>query len=398
MQLTSTNDSLTLDVSARPIVATRARLDSIDLLRGLVMVIMALDHVRDFFTDIPYDPLDLTQTTPALFLTRWITHFCAPTFVFLAGASAYFVGKRRDRAALSRFLLTRGAWLVLLEFTVIYWVWTSDLTFHDGFFLQVFWAIGVSMIALSLLVRLPVAAVGAFGIAMIVGHNAFDGVAPQSFGAAAPLWHLLHVPGRVGPGFCLYPLIPWIGVMAAGYAFGTVYDLPAERRRRVLVMLGGGAIALFVLLRSGNFYGDAQPWSSQRNGLYSFLSFIDVVKYPPSLLYLCATLGPGMLLLSAFEHARGAIAQIFVTIGRVPLFFYVLHVALAHWLAGILFYVRLGSTQMLTSIPNAPPAGWGFELPGVYGFWLLVVVLLYPLCRWFAGVKARRSDWWLSYL
>ena len=380
------------------VTRVRARLDSIDLLRGLVMVIMALDHVRDFFTNVAYDPLDLSQTSPALFLTRWITHFCAPTFVFLAGASAYFVGKRRDRAGLSRFLLTRGVWLVFLELTVIYWVWTSDLTFHDGFFLQVFWAIGMSMIVLSQLVRLPVAAVGAFGIAMIVGHNAFDGVTPESFGAAAPLWHLLHVPGRVGPGFCLYPLIPWIGVMAAGYAFGSVYDLPAQRRRRVLVMLGLGAIALFVLLRSGNFYGDAQDWSTQRDGIYSFLSFVNVVKYPPSLLYLCATLGPGMLLLVAFEHARGAIAQIFVTIGRVPLFFYVLHVALAHWLAGILFYVKAGNAQLLTGIPNAPLPGWGFDLPGVYGFWLLVVVLLYPLCRWFAGVKARRSDWWLSYL
>jgi uncharacterized membrane protein len=392
------SDSSTPGVFARPVAVGRARLESIDLLRGLVMVIMALDHVRDFFTNVPYDPLDLTQTSPALFFTRWITHFCAPTFVFLAGASAYFVGKRRDRAALSRFLLTRGAWLVFLELTLIYWVWTSDVTYHDGFFLQVFWAIGASMIVLSALVRLPVAAVGAFGVAMILAHNAFDGIAPESFGAAAPLWHLLHVPGPVGPGFCLYPLIPWIGVMAAGYAFGSVYDLPAERRRRVLVTLGLGALILFALLRSGNFYGDAQQWSPQHEAFYSALSFINVVKYPPSLLFLCATLGPGLLLFAAFERARGPIAQVFVTIGRVPLFFYVLHVALAHFLAGVLLYAQLGDPQLLTGFPNGPPPGWGFDLAGVYGFWLLVVAALYPACRWFAGVKARRNDWWLSYL
>jgi uncharacterized membrane protein len=380
------------------VARVRARLDSIDLLRGLVMVIMALDHVRDFFSNVRYDPLDLTQTSPALFFTRWITHFCAPTFVLLAGASAYFVGKRRDRAALSRFLLTRGLWLVFLEVTIVYWAWTVDFTFRGAFFLQVIWAIGISMIVLSQLVRLPVAAVGAFGIAMIVGHNAFDGVAPESFGSAAWLWHLLHVPGRVGPGFCLYPLVPWIGVMAAGYAFGSIYDLPAERRRRVLLGLGLGAIALFVLLRSGNFYGDAQHWSPQRDGVYSFLSFMNVVKYPPSLLFLCATLGPGMLMLMAFEHARGPIAQVFVTIGRVPLFFYVLHIALAHLIAGIVYYETLHDTHMLTGFFEGTSPLWGYDLPGVYAWWLLVVVALYPACRWFAGVKARRSDWWLSYL
>jgi uncharacterized membrane protein len=378
--------------------STRVRLDSIDLLRGLVMVLMALDHVRDYFTELRFDPVDLSQTYPALFVTRWITHFCAPTFVLLAGTSAWFVSQRRDRASLSRFLLSRGLWLIALEFTVVNFAWTFDATYRAGLGVQVIWAIGCSMVVLSVLVRLPVAVVGAFGLLMIFGHNAFDGIKPEAFGAWAPLWTILHVQGPTPFMFVAYPLIPWIGVMAAGYALGSVYALPEARRRRTLVLLGAGAIGLFVVLRGLNVYGDLVPWSTQATPTLNAMAFMNLTKYPPSLLYLLATLGPALLALVAFEHARGPAARFLVTIGRVPLFFYVLHIALAHLLAGLAALALGFGPEILTNPPWQYSPGWGFGLLGVYGIWIAVVFALYPACRWFAGIKARRRDWWLSYL
>lgn len=376
--------------------AAHRRIESLDLLRGAVMVLMALDHVRDFFSSVRYDPLDLAQTSTALFMTRWITHFCAPVFIFLAGTSAYRVAQRSTPAELSRFLWTRGAWLIVLEVTVVSFAWTFTPPWTAIVYLQVIWAIGWCMVVLAALVRLPVRAVTGIGLLMILGHNAFDGVAPESFGAFAPLWNVLHVSGPLAGYFVAYPLVPWIGVMAAGYGFGALYDLDPERRRRMLVRLGLALIALFLALRLPNLYGDPHPWEAQASPLFTVLAILNVHKYPPSLLYVCITLGPALLVLAAAEGWRGRLAGAITTIGRVPLFFYVAHLYLAHFAAGVMAVGMRLAAALLTDDPK--DASWGFGLAGVYVAWLAVVVALYPACRWFAGIKARRREWWLSYL
>jgi uncharacterized membrane protein len=375
-----------------------ARVASIDILRGLVMVLMALDHVRDFFTDVRFDPLDLSQTSAALFLTRWITHFCAPTFVLLAGVSAYLTGRSCTRAELSRFLWTRGLWLVVLEVTLMSLVWTFNVRYDHGLFLQVIWAIGVSMLVLAALVHLPMAQIAAFSLVIICGHNLLDGIDPQSFGAWAPLWALLHVQQPIPFGFVAYPLIPWIAVMSLGYCIGSLFDLEHERRRQWFVYLGAGSLTLFVLLRATNVYGDPADWTLQSTTLRTLLSFVDVHKYPPSLQYVLLTLGAALLSLAALESVRGKFAEVLRTFGRVPLFFYVLHVALAHLAAGIVGLATGFGTALLSGDFMQLPQQWGFGLPVVYLAWLLVVATLYPACRWFAAVKRRRDDWWLSYL
>jgi len=375
-----------------------ARVASIDILRGLVMVLMALDHVRDFFTDARFDPLDLSQTSAPLFLTRWITHFCAPTFVLLAGVSAYLTGRRCTRAELSRFLVTRGLWLVVLEVTLMSLVWTFNLRYDHGLFLQVIWAIGVSMIVLGALVYLPVPEVAAYSLLIIFGHNLLDGIDPQSFGAWAPLWSLLHVSEPIPRAFVAYPLIPWIAVMSLGYCIGSLFELERDRRKQWLVCLGTASLTLFVLLRMTNVYGDPVDWSLQGTTLRTLLSVIDVHKYPPSLHYLLLTLGAAFLLLAALESARGKFSEVLRTFGRVPLFFYVLHIALAHLAAGIIALAMGYGTALLSDDFMSVPQQWGFGLPVVYLAWLLVVATLYPACRWFAAVKRRRDDWWLSYV
>jgi uncharacterized membrane protein len=355
-----------------------ARLPSIDILRGLAIVLMALDHVRDFFSDVRFDPLDLSQTDAPLFLTRWITHFCAPTFVFLAGVSAYLIGLRCTRGQLSRFLLTRGVWLAVLEVTLMSFVWTFNVRYELGLFLQVIWALGISMVVLAALVHLPLRAVAVFSVVTIVGHNLLDGVEAQSFGAWAPLWSVLHVEGPIPHAFVAYPLIPWIAVMSLGYCMGAVFTLEPQRRREIFIYLGAASLTAFVLLRTPNVYGDPADWTLQSTTLHTLLSFVNVHKYPPSLQYLLLMLGSGMLLLAAFESARGRLSEILRTFGRVPLFFYVLHIALAHGAAAVVERK--------------------FGLPFVYVAWLLVLATLYPACRWFAALKRRRTDWWLSYL
>ena len=363
-----------------------------------MIVLMALDHVRDYFTGVRFSPLDLTQTDPALFLTRWITHFCAPTFIFLAGVSAWLVSRRCTRSELTRFLLTRGLWLVFLEFTVVTLAWTFNLRYDLGLFLQVLWAIGVSMMVLALLVRVPLPWIGAFAVVMIAGHNLLDGIEPATFGALAPLWAVLHVQMPIPVGFVHYPLIPWVGVMALGYVLGGVFELEPARRRRVLLVLGSGMIAVFIALRLANGYGDPHPWAPQSSAMLTLLSFLNVHKYPPSLLYLLVTLGPALLLLVWFESARGALANLLEVFGRVPLFFYVLHIALAHALAGVVALLAGHGMSVLTGFFFDFPPTWGYGLPVVYAAWLVVLALLYPLCRWFADLKRRRNDWWLSYL
>jgi uncharacterized membrane protein len=374
------------------------RIHSIDVLRGIVMVLMALDHVRDYFTIARFDPLDLSQTTPALFATRWITHFCAPVFMLLAGTSAYLLGRKRSPADLSRFLLTRGLWLIVLEFTVVAFVWTFNFRYPLGFTLLVIWALGASMISLAALVYLPLRWIAVVGLLLIAGHNAFDGVRPESFGVWAPLWNVLHVPILLPHALVQYPLIPWIGVMAAGYVLGTVYEMDRRPRRQYLVALGSGAIILFITLRAGNVYGDPLPWSPQASGLLSAMSFVNTQKYPPSLLFLLMTLGPALILLAALEYARGTWATIVETFGRVPFLFYVAHIGLAHLAAGIVALATGHGLEILTNVFVFYPRDWGFGLPVVYVAWLLVVAALYPACRQFAEVKRRRRDWWLSYV
>ncbi|MBI2947990.1 MAG: DUF1624 domain-containing protein [Verrucomicrobia bacterium] len=369
----------------------RPRLDSVDLLRGLVMILMALDHTRAFFSNVTFYPLQLDRTWPILFWTRWFTHFCAPVFVFLAGTGAFLSTTRgKTSAQLSWFLFTRGLWLVFLECTVILWFgWSFSINFRS-IGAAVIWAIGWSMVALAGLVFLPVRYIALFGIVMIAGHNLLDPLSPERFGAFDWLWRILHIQGPVligadpaKPSFVIgvgYPLVPWIGVMAAGYAFGSMFLWEAKRRQRAILSLGLILSALFFILRAANVYGDPSAWSVQKSPLYTFFSFINCTKYPPSLLYLCMTLGPALIVLACVERATPRFLEPVLVFGRVPLFYYLLHLPLIHGLAVV---IRQG--------------GPGYDLPVVYAVWIGVILVLYPVCRWFANVKRRRRDAWLSY-
>lgn len=368
------------------------RLDSVDILRGFVMVLMALDHVRDFFSNVTFDPTDLKQTWPALFLTRWITHYCAPTFVFVAGIGAFLSTSRKTLPELSRFLWTRGLMLVVFELTIVRFGWM--FSFNWSFIgVQVIWALGIAMICLAALIRLPIRVVGLFGVAMIVGHNAFDGVRPESLGSMGWLWSVLHVPRpfpitssiQFMPG---YPVVPWIGVMAAGYAFGTVFKWEPARRVKTLLALGVCLILAFVVVRGLNGYGDKSPWSSQKSPIFTVFSFINVTKYQPSLDYLLMTIGPAILALGLLEKGAGALGRFFVVFGRVPMFYYILHLYMAHG-----FGLIAGLIQGWTGSKAR-----GFDLPGVYLAWICIVLLLYPLCKWFGALKRRRTDVWLTYV
>jgi uncharacterized membrane protein len=398
----STPAAAVASVADRERSAARARLDSVDLLRGLVMMLMALDHTRDFFGASGMNPRDVAE--PALFLTRWITHFCAPVFIFLAGLSAYLYGARgRTTGEVSRFLLSRGFWLMLVEFTLVRFGWTFGLHL-DFFMMQVIWVIGASMVVLAGLIHLPRWAIVTVGVGMIAGHNLLDSVRAEDFGTAGWIWNLLHQPKLLQITaktnlFVLYPLIPWAGVMAAGYALGPVFGLERRARLRVLTGLGVTITAGFVLIRATNLYGDPAPWSLQPTLLETVLSFVNCEKYPPSLLYLMMTLGPGFLLLAAFEGVRGRLADIVVTFGRVPFFYYVAHLYLIHALAVAFALAMTGDDAWLFGAPlRHKPAEYGLSLVGIYAVWVFVVAALYPLCRWFAALKQRRADWWLSYL
>lgn len=395
---------MTTSSSAAPVPA--ARLESIDLLRGVVMVLMAIDHTRDYF-HFPalhgVDPTDLSRTSFAVFLTRFITHYCAPTFSFLAGTGIFLSASRgKTKGALSGFLIKRGLWLIFLELTYFYWAWNFDYSLHFNWAL-VIWALGWSMVALAALIHLPVRAVAVISVAMIAGHNALDAIRPDQLGSLGWLWHVLHVPGsiKIGAHFdflILYPLIPWIAVMSAGYAFGALYQLDAAQRRTWLWRLGLGALALFLVLRGGNIYGDARLWSVQPRTGFTVLSFLNVTKYPPSLLYLLLTLGPGFLLLAVWDRGIPPWLRPLLVFGRVPFFYYVLHVPLIHGLAQIYYLVRFGRGDFGVDNPANTPPEAGFGLPVVYGVWLVVILLLYFPCRWFADYKRRHRDVaWLSY-
>ena len=385
-----------------------ARLDSVDLLRGLVMLIMALDHTRDFFHSAApfFDPTDLSKATPALFLTRWITHFCAPVFVFLAGTGAFLSRARgKSRRDLSWFLLTRGAWLILLEVTLVRLGWMFDFS-YGYVFVQVIWALGWSMILLAGLIHLPLRVIAGLGLLLIVGHNLLDRFTAASFGRWRALWLILHEPGTLHTGAPFpggftfdvrYPLIPWLGVMAVGYAFGRLLELPDERRRKTLYRLGLGLTVAFVIIRATNLYGDPRPWAVQQSPLYTFFSFINCEKYPPSLLYLLMTLGPAIALLPLLERWPGALARFVTTFGRVPLFYYLLHIFLLHLLAVVFNIARYGR-RIGEVFANGLPPDYGFNLLIVYAVWLGAILVLYPPCRWWARLKARRRSAWLSYL
>jgi uncharacterized membrane protein len=389
--------------AAPPLAAARVRLESIDLLRGVIMILMALDHTRDFFGVGGVNPTDPATTTIPLFFTRWITHFCAPTFFLLTGTGAFLARRRKSTRELSWFLFTRGLWLIFLELVVSRGLgWQFNFDYHVVL-LIVLWGLGWAMIVLSALVYLPPAVVTTFGIVMIATHNLLDKVPWNNW-----FWSILHVPNVlvVTPRFSLfeaYPLIPWVGVTAAGYGLGQIYRWPAERRRAFLLRLGLGLTAAFFILRAINFYGDPLPWSTQKSAASTVLSFLNTNKYPPSLLFLLMTLGPATLFLWAMDAGSPRWFRPALIFGKVPMFYYLLHIPLIHLLAIAVCYARYGQVHWmfespdLRSFPVTVPPGWGYSLPIVYLMWGIVVVTLYPLCRWFAGVRQRRSDPWLSY-
>lgn len=386
----------------------RRRLDSVDVVRGVIIILMALDHSRDFFGDLAADPTNLAATTAPLFFTRWITHFCAPAFFLLTGTSAYLARERFTKPELARFLVSRGLWLIFLELTVM----RLALQFNIDYQLTVvtvLWALGWAMIALAALVWLPLSAIAAIGAVMVLGHNLLDGIAASRFGALAPLWTILHAPGLIvnnGRAMVLvtYVLVPWIGVTALGFALGRLLRLEETVRRSWLLRLGLGLTVAFVLLRFANVYGDPARWSEQSSPLWTMMSYLNTSKYPPSLLFLLMTLGPVLLLLRLFDGSVPAALRPALIIGKVPLFFYVLHFFLIHLLAVAASFLRYGRVDEmfrspdLAHFPFSAPPGWGASLPVIYAVWVGVLLIMFALCRWYAGVKSRSSAWWLGYL
>jgi uncharacterized membrane protein len=364
------------------------------------MIVMALDHTRDFFSKLRFQPEDLSKATPFLFFTRWITHFCAPTFFLLAGVGAGIaVSRGKSTKQISWFLLTRGLWLVVLELTISHFGWDFSLAFPQ--FLIVIWALGMSMVILSALVYLPRKVILAISITAIVLHNLLDGINPESLGGFAPIWHILHAPGLVTQAplvIVAYPLIPWFAVMALGYVMADIFTWDAARRRQFLLRAGAAAIVAFVVLRFTNVYGDANHWSHQRSFGLTLASFGNATKYPPSLIYLLMTLGPTFIALALLENARGPVARVVSVYGRVPMFYYLLHLYVIHILAYAFAVWQGGTGSFLGLDTDSFPKWYGTTLPGVYLAWAVVVVLLYLPCKWFADLKSRRRDWWLGYI
>ena len=387
------------------------RIESIDLLRGVVMVIMALDHVRDYFHYGSFfiDPMNLETTTPTLFFTRFITHYCAPVFVFLAGTSAFLYGSKKTKPQLFKFLFTRGIWLILLELVVNNFIWTFDTSFSFPI-LQVIWAIGSSMIFLSFLIYLPKKVILLIGLLLIAGHNLLDGIILEGYSFKSILWYILHqeqllVLGANKMMIFKYPIIPWIGLMALGYCFGSLYkkDFNAEVRKKWLLIIGFGAIALFFILRSINLYGELVPWSIQDTTSKTILSFFSVTKYPPSLLFVLITMGPSLLFLVAFEQTKNKLTDFFLVFGRVPLFYYFLHVFVIHVVAiiGIILFGGNWQDMILTAevFMDAKLINYGYPLYVVYIVWISIVLFLYPFSKRYMEYKANNRDkWWLSYL
>ncbi len=391
-----------------PVPAAR-RVDAVDVLRGAVMVLMVLDHTRDFFGSTAIEPTDLSRATPALFLTRWVTHFCAPVFAFLAGTGAFLAGSRgRSRGDLAAFLASRGLWLIFLELTVVRVGLFFDPV-NAPVILTVLWSIGASFVVLAGLVFLPSRLVGALGVLLIATHGLAGALSPGSgtpaalraAGALLLLRGFLPLPGGVNV-IVGYPLLPWLGIVAAGYGFGEVIRLEPGQRRRVMWITGLAMTAAFVILRGSGVYGEPSPWTTQATPLLTGLSFVNCTKQPPSLLFVLMTLGPAIAALAAIDRVgiRGPVGRALVTLGSVPLFFYLLQWYVIHGLA-VLAGLARGLPVAWQFSPEAlgpTPEGWALGLPAIYVAWVVVLVVLYIPCRWFAEVKARHPGGWLSYL
>jgi uncharacterized membrane protein len=394
--------SLTLAIS-------KERVRSIDILRGLVMVIMALDHVREFFHSqaILQNPLDPQTATPAIYFTRWITHLCAPIFVLLSGTSIYLVGLRKTKAELSAFLLKRGLWLIFVEIVIMNFAFSFDPG-YPFVFLQVIWAIGISMVILAVLIWLPFPVLFALGLVIFFGHNLLDYLEAERNGRVGTLWSLLHRQNFTNLGDnrmlgILYPFLPWTGIMLLGYSLGKWYEptVDATVRRKRLITLGLGLLAMFFILRSINEYGDPTPRDPNLTGIQAFFSYMNVQKYPPSLMFSSVVYGIGMLLLVLFERVRNKFTDVLNIYGRVPFFYYVLHFYLIHLLTVVGFFAAgYGVADIRTpGVPfNFRPPAFGYPLWAVYLIWIGVVAVLYPLCKWYNNYKSRHNHWWLSYV
>jgi len=394
------------------------RIQSIDILRGLVIVIMALDHVRDFFykadigqaADAAMNPTNLETTYPMLFFTRWITHFCAPIFVFLAGTSIYLICLRKPKKELSLFLIKRGLWLIFLEVTIITLGWSFN-PFYNVLILQVIWAIGASMVLLGVLIHLPYKIILVIGLIIVAGHNAMDFPSVSEGLKGSIISDLFYFSNfsiyTIAPNhifIIVYAFLPWTGVMLLGFCFGKLFEpgYEPEQRKKVLIQLGSSIIIFFILLRFINIYGDPVPWSIQPRGfIFTVLSFFNLNKYPPSLLFLCMTIGPGLLVLAFIEKIQNKFTSIMNVYGKVPFVFYMIHFYLIHSLVVVVFYLQgFGSAEIIS--PNNPfffkPNGFGFGLWGVYAVWAIVIVALFPVCKKYGLYKSSHHQWWLSYL
>jgi len=386
------------------------REQAVDVLRGGVMIVMALDHVREFLHAAPFNSLDLSQTNAALFITRWISHFCAPVFVFFAGMGAW-LSTTRGKAVphVARRLLTRGLWLVLLEFTIVHFGWFFYR--YDVLVLQVIWAIGCSMVALAGMVFLPTWLIVTTGVTLIAGQHLFDAVSFQDQGAVEWLWVIFVSGGELDgtssswpllPVDVFYPVLPWLGIMAIGYGFGQLWQWGNGRRRRYVLALGLGLTLIFVVLRATNIYGDKVPWSQQASPLFTVFSFMNCEKYPPSLLFVLMTLGPTLCALVYADRLPDIIALPLATFGRVPLFFYLLHLPLIHVIALGIAYIQFGNfgpqfQDIAFFGPGAFAPNEGCNLPMIYFVWLSVVLLLYPVCRRFAELKRQKRAGWICF-
>jgi uncharacterized membrane protein len=393
-------------VTTSPIVAAgsvpeSSRIRSIDVVRGAVMVLMALDHVRDWVTNLRFQPEDLSRASAALFATRWVTHFCAPTFFLLAGLGIGILRTKLPAAAMTRYLVTRGVWLLFLELVLTPIGWQFGFRLIPAFAL-VLWALGWSMIVMALLIHLPRGVLATLALATIAGHNLLDPITPASLGAWSGIWNVLHVPGFAVPGvlFVAYPLLPWVGVMALGYVLAPIYAWDAGRRRRLLLAAGVAAAIAFLVLRALNGYGNPRPWAPQRTSALTVASFLNLLKYPPSLQFLLMTLGPALIALALVDRARGPAARWLSVYGRVPLFFYVAHIFVAHAAAVALALIQGGELRRIQIVtdPASIPAWYGLPLPGVYLVWALVVLSLYLPCRRLGRLKDAQAARWLRFV
>jgi uncharacterized membrane protein len=395
----------------RDSLVEKPRIASIDIMRGIVMVIMALDHTRDFYHETTgvFDPTDLTKTNPILFFTRIITHFCAPTFVFLSGVSAYISTQRKPLKELSVFLLTRGLWLVFLEFTVVRFGILFNL-YYDFIIFQVIWVIGASMVVLAGLVFLPQRTIFILGLVLVFGHNLLDLIKLTPEDPGYFIWGIIQQAGFYSSGpeksyLMAYPLVPWLGIMLTGYGAGFLYhkNYDTVKRKNILLYSGITAIILFVILRFTNVYGDPSSWSTQKNGMFTLMSFLNVTKYPVSLQYTLMTLGPVLIVMSWMENIKTNIFEPMRIIGRVPLFYYILHFYLIHFSSLCVYMITTGTSWSdvdfhFSKSFGGIPAGAGYSLGWVYVAWISIVVVLYPLCKWYHRYKSTHRHWWLGYL